>query len=311
MSKQLASHLLMVRPSNFGYNVETANDNAFQKKGKQWSDAQIQKKALKEFKGVVKLLRKAKISVMVIKDDKHPKKPDAIFPNNWITTHRNGLVITYPMFSPKRRFERNEKIIKRLKKHFHINKRIKYEAFEIADMFLEGTGSIVFDHKNKIAYACKSQRTNPVVFKDLCKSIGYKSILFKAVDAAKNPIYHTNVMMSIGADFAIVCSDSIPSKKHKERVLKQLKKAKKAVIEISYQQMQSFAGNVLQVKNKKGKRILLMSTTAYDAFTKEQLTVLKKKTEILQFSIPVIEHYGGGSLRCMIGELFLPLRKSE
>jgi len=306
MSKQLANHILMVRPANFGFNKETAKNNAFQNKGKQYSATDIQKKALREFKGVVKRLKEEKINIIIAKDSKRPKKPDAIFPNNWISTHHNGTLVTYPMYSPKRRKERSGAILKKLEKLFIVKRHIQFEGYEIADMFLEGTGSMIFDRENKIAYACKSVRTHPVLFKHFCKTMGYKACLFRANDKSKNPIYHTNVMMSVGADFAVVCMDSISSKKERSRLKKQFKKTGKQAVEISYKQMVNFAGNMLQVENSKGQSILLMSTAAYRSLKKKQIKVLKNKTKIVHCSIPIIEYFGGGSLRCMIAEVFLP-----
>ncbi len=305
MSKQLAKHILMVQPSNFGYNSETAKNNAFQKKGKHLSSSEIQKTALKEFKKAVNKIRKAKIDVLVVKDSKAPKKPDAVFPNNWLSTHRDGTVVTYPMYSKKRRHERNPTFIQKLEKHFTVRKQIQLEAFEDAEMFLEGTGSMILDRDNKIAYACQSERTDPIVFNNFCQSMGYKPCLFTALDKSKQPIYHTNVMMSVGTDFVMICSKTIRKKKERKRVLKQLKKTGKKVIEISYKQMISFACNTLQVRNKKGKRYLLMSSTAYSSLDKKQLKQLKSITNVLHCTIPTIEYFGGGSLRCMVAEIFL------
>jgi len=305
MSKQLAKHILMVRPACFGYNQETAKNNVFQNKGTQLSASAIQKKALKEFDQVVEKFRKEKIHVIVAKDKASPKKPDAIFPNNWLTTHKDGSVLTYPMFSPKRRKERNKRFVKLLEKDFKVKKKIQFEAFEKVDLFLEGTGSMILDRENKIAYACESKRTDPTVFKEFCKCMGYKACLFNAVDQAKKPIYHTNVMMSVGADFVMICMDSIRSKKEQKKLKSLFKKTNKTIIKISYKQMLNFAGNTLQVQNKQGKKYLLMSSTAHASLNKKQLEMLAAKTYLLQCPIPTIEYFGGGSLRCMIAEVFL------
>ena len=296
----------MVRPANFGYNKETAKNNAFQKSGKDLTSSKIQKRAVKEFDKAVKKIRKAKIKVIVATDSQVPKKPDAIFPNNWISTHQNGTILTYPMFAAIRRKERNAAMIKKLEKKFRIKTHVQLEAFENEEMFLEGTGSMILDRKNKIAYACRSERTSEIVFKQFCKTMGFKPFLFNAVDKNKKPIYHTNVMMSLGVDFVMICMDSIPDKKERKRLKKQFKKTNKKVIKISYKQMLSFACNTLQVENAKGKRLLLMSTTAYSSLTKKQLHLLKSRTKILHCPIHIIEYFGGGSLRCMMAEIFLP-----
>lgn len=295
----------MIRPASFGYNSETAKNNAFQKKKKRLGSSDIQKRAIIEFDNAVKKIKKAKIKVIVATDSKKPKKPDAIFPNNWLSTHQDGVLVTYPMFSNKRRAERDPAILKKLEKKFVIQKEIKFEAFENAGLFLEGTGSMVLDRENKIAYACQCERTDPDLFKQFCTSMGYKSCLFKAVDKANKPIYHTNVMLSVGVDFVMICWDTIKGKKDRKRLKKHFKKTGKRVVEISYKQMLSFACNSIQLKNKKGKRILLMSSAAFSSLKKKQLRILKAKTRILHCPIEVIEHYGGGSLRCMVAEIFL------
>lgn len=296
----------MVRPANFGFNLETADNNSFQKNDRNWSAFEVQKKALKQFDEVVKKIQNAGIQVVVCKDSSLPKKPDAIFPNNWFSTHRDGTVVTYPMFSKLRRKERSKSIIRKISKKFGINKKVQLEAFEKVNLYLEGTGSMVLDRKNRIAYVCKSPRSNKLVLKQFCKCLNYKPVFFKAIDKKQQPIYHTNVMMSVGADFVFLCKHALKRKKDEKKLMSEFKKTGKEVIEISYKQMVSFGCNVLQVKDSKGKPVLLMSETAYRSLKRKQLRKLEPKTKILHCPIDVVEYYGGGSLRCMIAEIFLP-----
>ena len=301
----------MVRPANFGYNEETAINNAFQVQDVQKSSAEIQEAAICEFDNLVKLLKQNGIQVIVADDLPYPQKPDAIFPNNWVSFHQNGSIITYPMFSPVRRLERNLAIFERLKKDFDLDKLHQLEAHEDHEQFLEGTGSMVLDRVHKLAYACISPRTDIVVLEKFCKFTGYEAISFRAIDEKGRPIYHTNVMMALGKDFAIICLDTIRNKADLKQITQNLKETGKNIITISIAQMKAFAGNMLQLKNKQGQSFLLMSEQAYKALTKIQIKQIETYTQILYSPIYTIEKFGGGSVRCMMAEIFMPQKENE
>jgi len=306
---QITNHILMVRPANFGFNEQTAASNAFQSAKTKLSKSQIKKKALKEFDTFVKKLRTKGIQVHVAKDSSKPIKPDAIFPNNWVSFHQNGTLITYPMFAPIRRLERQKSVLKLIQKTFKVDQKLAFENWESLGFYLEGTGSMVLDRVNKITYACLSPRTNKKVIKRICKATGYQAEVFNALDKKGQEIYHTNVMMAMGDTFVVIALDSIQNKKERKSILKRFKQTKKEVIEISYAQMSAFAGNMLLVKNRKGKRILVMSTQAYRSLKKKQIKQIEKHSSILHSSINTIEQFGGGSTRCMMAEVFLPVAK--
>lgn len=306
MAKQFTSHLLMVRPASFQFNIETAVSNAFQKKLKELSPFQIQEKAKEEFDAYVEQLRRHKINITVIQDTELPVKPDAIFPNNWISMHENGTIYLYPMCTENRRKEIRPEIIDELKQHFSVNQIFDLTQHVTQQKFLEGTGSIIFDHLNKIAYACLSPRTNKDLFIEHCKQINYEPIYFTSVDAQNNLVYHTNVMLTIGSTFAIICLESIKDAQECKKVELSLINTGHKIINISFAQMTAFAGNMLQVQNTEGKTFLIMSQTAYNSLTIEQINQLSKHTTILSVSIPTIEAIGGGSARCMLAEIFLP-----
>ncbi|GAA4089926.1 citrulline utilization hydrolase CtlX [Mucilaginibacter panaciglaebae] len=301
---QATSNLLMIRPVSFGFNEQTADSNAFQT---QSPDKQaVQVRALEEFDGLVKTLRDNGVSVTVIDDTPEPHTPDSIFPNNWISFHDNGDVFTYPMQAQNRRLERREDIIRKLKESFTIKHVIDLTHFELRDQFLEGTGSMVLDRDNKIVYACLSPRTNQGVLDTFCKQTGYNAVSFQAVDQNGLAIYHTNVMMCIGSDFAVICLDGIPDKTEKDSVILSLKNSGKQVINISFDQVSSFAGNMLEIKNKNGETLIVMSKNAFDALNYEQKAILSSFGKLIYADINTIETNGGGSARCMIAEVYLP-----
>jgi hypothetical protein len=310
MRNQTTSHLLMVRPANFAFNEETAANNAFQVKDGRLTPEEIRKNAVSEFDGFVKSLREAGVHVIVARDSVKPPKPDAIFPNNWVTFHQEGFLITYPMFAPTRRRERRRQIIESvLKDGFQSDRRVNLEFNEKRNRFLEGTGSIIFDHQHKLAYACLSPRTDASLLDDLCEEIGYKPVLFHATDGKNNDIYHTNVMMALGETFVVICLDSVKDAEERAMLVKRFADTKKAIVEISLAQMNAFAGNMLQVRNEQGETILVMSEQAYNALTPEQVATLQKHTRLLHSPLYTIEKYGGGSARCMMAEVFLPIVK--
>ena len=298
----------MVRPAHFGYNPETAENNAFQSSIGSEDIGKIKSRAEREFDDLVDKMRNAGIDVWVHEDTRQVVKPDAIFPNNWFTTHDDGSLITYPMFSPVRRLERDPVIIEKLKTEFAVSNRIVLEDYESDNKFLEGTGSLILDRKNKKAYACISQRTHPAILQDFSEKFGYEVISFKAVDPKGVPVYHTNVIMTLGAGFVIICMECITDESDRKKVRSKLDAAGLELVEISFEQVLQFTGNMLQMKNDKGHPVLAMSSSAFRSLTSEQKSTLRKYTEILHSDIPTIEKFGGGSVRCMIAENFLPAR---
>lgn len=303
---QSAQNILLIRPQNFGYNAETAESNEFQNKAEGQDESSIKKLALGEFDLFTEVLYAKGISIRVVEDTEFPQKPDAIFPNNWVSFHADGTAILYPMCAPNRRHERRMDIIEALGTEFRIEKIVDLSHFETEDRFLEGTGSIVFDHANKTAYACRSPRTDEKLFTETSQTLGYTPISFRALDAKGRAIYHTNVMMCIGVGFAVICLESIENTEEKEKVIESLKSSGLEIIDLSFEQMYRFAGNMLAVSGENGKVFLVQSQSAFDALKEEQIAVLEKFCELLPIPIPTIETYGGGSARCMMAEIFLP-----
>ncbi len=309
MRSQTTSNLLMIRPVNFGFNQETAESNAFQnaKFGEQNKD-KSQQIALKEFDEMVNHLRKVGVNIMVIDDTSEPYTPDSIFPNNWVSFHGNGSVITYPMQAENRRLERREEIIEQISELFYINRRIDISGFESENKFLEGTGSMVLDRKYKTAYACLSPRTQAEVLKEFSIQMNYEIIAFNAVDDAGKQIYHTNVLMCIGDMFAVICLEAIPDLDERLLVRNALEQSGKRIVDISMEQMNQFAGNMLEVKSQKGEKILVMSSSAYNSLKPKQLEILNEYCSIYHFDLSMIEGNGGGSARCMMAEIHLPMK---
>jgi len=302
---QTTSHLLMIRPVDFKFNEQTAGDNKFQIAGEQ---AHVQSQALAEFDGFVNILRENGVDVTVINDTLQPETPDSIFPNNWVSFHEDGSVFLYPMHSPNRREERRKDIIDHLGKTFEVSHLTDLSFFEQQQLFLEGTGSMVLDRTHKIAYACLSIRTDREVLENFAMLSGYEVVAFQAVDEHGFPIYHTNVMMCIGEKFVVVCLDSIKYTEDKIAVLESFKATKKTVIDISFDQMNHFAGNMLEVKNKEGNSLLVMSEQALKALHGTQITALSAFSKIVTAPLYTIEQNGGGSARCMLAEVHLPLK---
>lgn len=327
MTDTTTSSILMIRPSNFFFNKQTASTNAFQKSNTDLSSNEIQQRASAEFGNFVLQLRNAKINVIVFDDTLIYPTPDSIFPNNWVSFHEDGKVVLYPMFAENRRMERRQDIIHALEinHNFKISEIIDLSYFEREKKYLEGTGSMVLDRKDKIAYACISSRTDEHVLKVFCEKLGYQPITFHTFHENKNlphldgdlvsnnlPVYHTNVVMTLGKEFVIICSKCITpnpasrEKGEKEKVISSLKNSGKEIIEISIEQMNHFAGNMLQIKNRDGKNLLVLSAQAKSSLTANQLEKIKNHTEIIVVDIPVIEQIGGGSVRCMMAEIFCP-----
>jgi hypothetical protein len=303
MNVQTTKHVLMIRPCQFAYNEETAVNNAFQAPT---GESNVQQQALEEFNQMVQLLEQQDIDVLVVDDIPNPPTPDAIFPNNWVSFHSNGTAILYPMFAPSRRKERKSGVLERVREVFKIRHILNLSDYEKQDQFLEGTGSMVLDRVNHVAYAGLSRRTSRKVLEEFCRKMSYKPVIFEATDHFGQPIYHTNVMMSLGERFSVVCLDCIRNEKQRELVRTELQKAGKEIIEISEQQMARFAGNILQVRNLRDVRFIVMSSASYGAFQPDQLAVLSRHGKILHTPLDTIEINGGGSARCMMAEIFLP-----
>jgi len=294
----------MIRPVSFGFNEQTAGSNAFQTKSGEKND--VQEKALTEFNNLVTVLRNNGVDVTVIDDTPEPHTPDSIFPNNWVSFHSDGNIFLYPMQAENRRLERREDIISQLKDCFKVHHIVDLSRFELEHKFLEGTGSMVLDRIGKIAYACLSPRTDRDVINVFCEQTGYKAVCFDAVDEHNKPIYHTNVLMCVGSKFAVICLDSIPNPHERILVTESLQNTRKEIIEISFEQMNQFAGNMLEVQNKNGEVLIVMSQSAFKSLTEDQKTALEKQGRLIFSNINTIETNGGGSARCMIAEVHLP-----
>jgi hypothetical protein len=303
---QSTNHILLVRPANFGANAQTKATNSFQQELYALSPAEINQKAQAEFDHFANTLQQAGITVHVFEDRPDPIKPDAVFPNNWISMHHNGLVLLFPMHTPNRMAERRTDIIEALKKAFAISEVLDLYQAHQKDWVLEGTGSMVLDHLAKKAYACASPRTHPTLFYQVCSLLQYSPVFFNAHTADGTPIYHTNVMMCIGDGFAVVCLESITDAAQKENLVQQLTGSGHEIVAISLAQMVGFAGNMLQVLDRTGNKVLVLSQTAHDSLTDAQRTQLAAHAQLLPIAIPTIETIGGGSARCMMAEIFLP-----
>jgi hypothetical protein len=304
---QAPSSVLMVRPKSFGFNPQTAETNAFQNNVTDDAES-ISAKAIAEFTIMVDLLRSNDIEVLVVEDTGQPQKPDAIFPNNWISFHHDGTVVLYPMLAENRRSERTNPVVDTVKRNYSVSKTIDLTLFETQNKFLEGTGSIVFDYVNKIAYASRSARTNEHVLNDISNKLGFTSIVFDAVDELGREIYHTNVLMCIGTDFVIICLDAIQQEDDQEKLLESFSATGHRVIAISFEQMKLFAGNMMEVKAKSGESFVLLSQKAFHSLLPGQLDALSRFVEPIPVNIPTIETYGGGSVRCMVAGIFNPER---
>ena len=308
--QQTTNTIVMVRPASFRMNEQTAVNNYYQQKLSGMLPASINAKAQEEFDAFVHKLQSVGVEVVVIEDTKEPDTPDALFPNNWISFHENGDVAIYPMFAENRRLERREDVLEMLEeKGFVIENVIDYSEAEEEEIFLEGTGSMILDRQHRKAYCALSPRADEELFIEFCEDFEYTPVLFEAnqaVDGQREAIYHTNVMMCVAETFAVVCLDSIDDKKEKKNLLKHLKSDGKEVIAISEQQVTRFAGNMLQVIGNNDERYLIMSTSAYESLTNQQLKSLEKHTKIVHSSLQTIETCGGGSARCMMAEVFLP-----
>lgn len=302
---QTTDTVLMIEPVAFGFNEQTAVNNYFQVQ----QEGNVQDKALKEFNDFVEKLRAKDINVITIKDTLEPKTPDSIFPNNWVSFHADGKVVLYPMFAENRRLERRDDIINQIKEQLEVTEVIDYSGAEKDNLFLEGTGSMIFDHDNKLAYGSVSLRLDEGLFRKFCSDFGFQPVVFHSYQTAgeeRLPIYHTNVMMCVADKFVVICLDCIDDESERNNVIETIKNSGKELIEISEDQMQNFAGNMLQVQNKSGEKFLVMSQSAYKSLNRDQVSAIEKYCEIIYSDLEVIETNGGGSARCMLAEVFLP-----
>lgn len=294
--------ILMVRPFQFYFNQQTAANNFFQ------SNINIENAnelAIAEFDAMVEQLRTHKIKVQVVQDTKDPSTPDSIFPNNWFSTHAGGTLCLYPMYAENRRAERKLSVLDFLQKNYKIENLLDLTDLEKEGKFIEGTGSMVLDHQNKISYGCLSERLDKEAFTYWCNKMQFKPISFKALDHKAQSIYHTNVMMCMGNQFVVICLESIPDEQEKQIVLESFLQTNKEVITISQDQLNHFAGNMLQVFDVDEKPHLILSNQAYKTLNVAQLKSLEKYNPLLPISIPTIEALGGGSTRCMMAEIYL------
>ncbi|MGI8893205.1 MAG: citrulline utilization hydrolase CtlX [Bacteroidia bacterium] len=293
----------MIRPSAFAYNPETAESNVFQKKST-LSNRQLQQKALLEFQDMIEQLKTAGIDLYIFDDPYN--NSDSIFPNNWVSFHEDGTVVLYPMLAVNRRQERRIDILESLRTKMKITRIIDLTDYENKEIFLEGTGSIVFDHNNKKAYAALSPRTDKNLFLSLCNTLEYKPVTFNSTDRNEIPLYHTNVMMTVAHNFVLFCSDSIKDAVQRTEILAELASPGRNIIELTFVQMEQFAGNALFLSGKNDTPFLLMSKAALRSLRQDQKATINEHCEILSPEIETIENTGGGSVRCMVAEIFLP-----
>ena len=299
-----ANTILMIRPAAFGFNDETAENNFFQTR--QRIDAStLHQSALREFDAMVASLREKNIDVLVIDDTKDPVKPSAIFPNNWLSTSPEGKLFVYPMYAPSRRTEKRDDVLKLIAEKFKVTDVQDWTELEAEGRFLEGTGSMIMDHDNKLVYAAISERTNPAALEKFVKANDYSGVAFLATDKEGNPIYHTNVVMTLGEKFCVLCEEAIEEEWELIAVKQLLESTEHEIIPITREQMYSFAGNMLEVKSSSGENILILSQAALNILTREQKEKLESYDKLLPIAIPTIEAVEGGSVRCMMAEIFL------
>jgi len=301
------SNILMISPEKFRANEFTMDDNVFQ--SRKLVDSEVSIQALEEFEKLKNTISDNGVSVYSIKDESSHDTPDAVFPNNWFSLHKDGTKILYPMFAKSRRKERDLEIFKILEKNlnFKIKTTVDFTIYEQENLYLEGTGSMILDRENKIAYAALSERTSKKILVDFGQKMNYNIVYFNALHTVNNiqsPIYHTNVMMCLGDRFSVICLETIYDQLEKVKLLNSLEETNKEIIEIAVPQMNNFAGNMLQVIGANNSPIIVMSQSAFDSLNKSQLKKLEKFGEILFSNLSTIENYGGGSARCMMAELF-------
>ncbi len=304
--RQVPHAVFMVRPAAFGYHPEAALTNRFQQKPKGISDEDIRLQAVKEFDRMADLLRAYDVEVHVANDTETPPKPDAVFPNNWISFHHDGTVVLYPMQAPLRRTERRRELLVELNKIFRIHRIVDLSHYEDEEKFLEGTGSLVFDYPNRIAYAARSARTHEALVHELCQALQFRPVLFNATDEYEVPVYHTNVVLSIGTRLMFICLDAIKDEADRETLLNGFQASGRRIVAVSYEQVKAFAANTMEVQTRQGNTLWVMSESAYQSLLPGQLDAITRVTDILVVPVPTIERYGGGSVRCMMAGIFNP-----
>jgi len=296
---QTTSKVFMVKPVRFGINAQTAQDSSFQKTG-----ADVQKNALREFMSFLSLLKANGITVVVVEDTFLPHTPDSIFPDNWFSTHSDGTLVIYPMAVQNRRMERKSEFIDVIRQNFGVRRVVDLTHWEEEGLFLEGTGSMVLDRDARVVYVCRSPRTSEAVSADFCRQMGYTRVVFDAVGADGSPVRHTDMMMSVGSEYAFVCLEAICLPGDREAVVSSLTRAGKTIVEITLAQMSDFMGNVLELRNPAGRKLFVMSGAARKSLTLEQARLLNASGRILSPELDTIEKIGGGSAGCMMAEIF-------
>lgn len=291
----------MIRPINFGFNEQTAGNNSFQVRGFEENSNDL---AQKEFDQFVSILRDNLVDVVTIQDSSEPVTPDSIFPNNWFSTHEGKTMVLYPMYAPNRREERKESVIEKIKEICNIKRVVDLTYLENDSKFLEGTGSMILDRDNNLIYACKSPRTDESALEEFCDQLDYDMFVFEAYDREGKEIYHTNVMMSVCSDFATICLDAIKDLDQRESIIELIEESGKEILEISLDQMENFAGNMLEIRSTKGEKIIVMSKRAYESLDSDQIETIAHYAKIIYSNLETIENNGGGSARCMIAELY-------
>jgi hypothetical protein len=305
--QQSTNAVLMIRPWRFYPNPETAADNAFQRAAV-WAEPEALSAAARaEFDRAVATLRDAGVTVHVVEDTPEPDKPDAVFPNNWLSTHHDGRVVLYPMFSALRRRERRQDIIEELRRSYRVTEVIDYSAYENEGRCLEGTGSLVLDHVHKVAYVSLSQRSHPEPLKRFCADFGYEPVTFTATDENRRPIYHTNVMMCVGSEFTLIALEIIIDTREREAVRERLTETGKEIVDLTREQIANFAGNAIELHDSSRAKLLVISSRALPTFTPEQRETIERYARFVPLELPTIE-LAGGSARCMLATVHLPPR---
>ncbi|HEV7357706.1 MAG TPA: arginine deiminase-related protein [Steroidobacteraceae bacterium] len=306
---QSAGAVLMVRPASFGCNPQTAPSNAFQADRAGGPENDHQRDALQEFHHLANALERAGVEVLIAPDSAVPPKPDAIFPNNWVSFHYDGTVALYPMLAPNRRWERRDEVLEQVVRTggFRVTRTVDLTHRESEEKYLEGTGSVVLDRAHRVAYACSSPRTDLDVLGEFAQQLDYDLMTFDAVDAGGRAVYHTNVLMAIGTGFAVVCGETIRNEAHRAAVLSKLRATGHEVVDITLPQMLHFAANVLELTSP-GGRLVALSTTALSSLSQPQRRILESHAGLIPVEIPTIERVGGGGVRCMLAEIHLPKR---
>jgi hypothetical protein len=307
---QSARSVLMIRPARFGANPATAETNAFQARTMEESLTAVRERVSREFDALAAALSDAAVEVCVVDDTTEPEKPDAIFPNNWVSLHADGTAVLYPLLAPNRRTERRLDVLEQLvsRHHFRVVRTVDLSGHETAGGYLEGTGSLVLDRVNRLAFASLSPRTQLDPIGDFAQRLDYEVISFEAFDAAGLPPYHTNVLMCVGAHFAVLCTGAILDEARRDAVTRILENTGHELIDITPRQMHAFAGNMLELENRTGDKIIVMSATAQQSLDSTQRSKLERYGRTVAVPIPTIEKYGGGSVRCMLAEIHLPQR---